>query len=154
MVRRFGFFSGLLSLALLSGCVVLTKDPQGGAAGPRERRDDRRDARVEARTGWDKLGERWVEGKVDRDVIGVGARDGKFQQVMLVVEKSAVEIYDLSITFGDGSTFSPETRLVFGNGSSSRVIDLPGEKRVIRKVEFKYGNLPGGGRAQVELWAR
>jgi hypothetical protein len=32
------------------------------------------------------------------------------------------------------------------------VIDLPGGARVIRRVEFRYGNLPGGGRARVELW--
>jgi hypothetical protein len=34
------------------------------------------------------------------------------------------------------------------------VIDLPGGARSIKKVEFRYGNLPGGGRAQLELWAR
>jgi len=34
------------------------------------------------------------------------------------------------------------------------VIDLPGSERVIRTVEFRYGNLPGGGRAQAELWAQ
>lgn len=34
------------------------------------------------------------------------------------------------------------------------MIDLPGDKRVIKHVTFEYGNLPGGGRAQVELWAR
>jgi hypothetical protein len=33
------------------------------------------------------------------------------------------------------------------------VIDLPGDARVIRSVEFRYGNLPGGGRAKAELWA-
>ena len=27
-------------------------------------------------------------------------------------------------------------------------------RRVIKKVELKYGNLAGGGRARVELWAR
>jgi hypothetical protein len=43
---------------------------------------------------------------------------------------------------------------VFGQGSWSRDIDLPGGDRAIRKVEFRYGNLPGGGKAQLELWAR
>jgi hypothetical protein len=44
--------------------------------------------------------------------------------------------------------------LIFKNGETSRVIDLPGDKRTIKKVEFKYANLPGGGRAQVELWGK
>ena len=64
----------------------------------------------------------------------------------------ALELYDVRVVFGDGSTYSPATRLVFAPGSTSRVIDLPGGARVIRRVEFRYGNLPGGGRAQVEVW--
>jgi hypothetical protein len=44
--------------------------------------------------------------------------------------------------------------LAFGKGTATRDIDLPGDRRGIKKVELKYGNLPGGGRAQVEVWAR
>lgn len=119
-----------------------------------ERRDDRADARVEDRTGWNKLGECAVDGKGDKDKIHVGLRDGSFTRMMLVVEHSALEMWDVEVQFGDGSKWSPQTRLVFGQSSRSRVIDLPGAARFIKKVEFRYGNLPGGGRAQVELWAR
>ena len=139
----------LLLLALvLSACTVRS------APGPRaaERRDDRRDARIDARSAWDKLGERWVDGAADRDVIRVGRDDGRFRQLRLVVEHSALEMFDVVVVFGDGSVFSPPMRMVFGQGTTSRVIDLPGGARVIRRVEFRYANLPGGGRAQVELW--
>jgi hypothetical protein len=44
-------------------------------------------------------------------------------------------------------------RLVFGPDSTSRMIDLPGGARVIRRVDFRYGNLVGGVNAKVELWA-
>lgn len=128
--------------------------PPAGNELAQERRDDARDARVEDRTGWNKLGERMVDGKVDRDTIGVTAAEGRFRKVMLVVEHSALEMFDVDITFGDGEHFSPGTRYVFGKDTRSRVIDLPGAERIIRKVEFRYGNLPGGGRAQIELWAR
>ena len=37
---------------------------------------------------------------------------------------------------------------------AARDIDLPGGGRAIRRVEFRYGNLPGGGKAQIELWGR
>lgn len=123
-------------------------------ARPSERVDDRRDAAVEATTDWEKLGERMVTGKADRDVIHVGARDGTFKRIRLSVEHSALEMYDVEVHFGNGETFSPNTRLVFGKNTNSRVIDLPGAARVIKKVVFKYGNLPGGGRAQIELWAK
>ena len=124
------------------------------AAAEPERRDDKRDEAVDANSRWDKLGERWVTGAVDRDVIRVGRTDGRFRKIMLKVEHSALELFDIVIVFGDGSKYSPATRLVFGKDTTSRVIDLPGGARFIRYVEFKYGNLPGGGRAQIELWAR
>ncbi len=108
----------------------------------------------EGREGWEKLGEREVNGKVDYDTIHVGAREGRFRRIMLVVEDSAIEMYGMTVHFGDGSWFAPPTRLVFAADTRSHVIDLPGDERVISRVDFKYGNLPGGGNAHVELWAR
>ena len=119
-----------------------------------ERRDDRADRRVEATTGWEKLGERWVEGKNDRDIIHVGRAEGRFTTLMIKAEHSALELFDMLVVFGDGTSWSPNTRLVFGQETTSRQIDLPGGARVIKRVEFRYGNLPGGGRAQLELWGR
>ncbi len=121
-----------------------------------ERHDDRRDAVADAWSGWDKLGERWVNYKagVDRDTIMVTASEGWFTRIAIKCEHSALELFDLEVTFGDGEKFSPTTRLVFDKDSWSRVIDLPGSKRVIRKVEFRFKNLPRGGKAQLELWAK
>lgn len=140
----------LLSFATIVTLLVAC----GGAARADERRDDRRDRRVEAMTGWEKLGERWVDGKVDRDAIHVGAREGRFRRVMIKVEHSALELFDIKFVFGDGSEFSPDTRLVFNKDTRSRVIDLPGAARIIRRVEYRAANLPGGGRAQVEVWGQ
>jgi hypothetical protein len=63
-------------------------------------------------------------------------------------------MYNVEVHFADGSVFSPQTRHVFAANTRSHVIDLPGARRSIRSVEFHYGNLPGGGRAQAELWAQ
>lgn len=107
---------------------------------------------VDAGGRWKLLGERTVHGRFDKDVVDVGAREGTFQKLEVRVKGSALEMYDIKVVFGDGSDFHPETRLVFGKGSWSRVIDLPGNQRVVRRVEFKYGNLPRGGRARVRLF--
>ena len=129
-----------------------------GATGCAHRHAEQREARhehaVESRADWTKLGARSVEGVRDRDVIAVGAREGKYRRIMIVVEHSALEMYDVTVTFGDGTRFSPPTRHVFSANTRSHVIDLPGTERVIRTVEFRYGNLPGGGRAEAELWAQ
>jgi hypothetical protein len=106
------------------------------------------------RGDWTKLGERSVDGLHDRDVIQVGAHQGPYRRIMIVVENSAVEMFDVVVRFGDGTEFSPDTRHVFGPNTRSHVILLPGRERIIRSVEFRYGNLPGGGRAETELWAQ
>jgi len=115
---------------------------------------ERRDAPRISTADWTRLGERWVDGVHDRDVIPVGAGDGTFRRIMIVVEHSALQMDDVVVNFSDGSRFSPTTRLMFAENSRSQVIDLPGNRRAIRSVEFRYGNLPGGGRAQAELWAQ
>jgi hypothetical protein len=149
----------LLSLFLIvvvgSACVARTQPAPGPGPGREarsdERRDDRLDARYDASSPWDKLGERWVDGQVDRDVIAVSRQD-RYSSVKIVVEHSAVEIFDVVVVFGNGDRFPIDSRMVFGQGTTSRTIDLPGNTRFIQRIEFRYGNLPGGGKAQVELW--
>lgn len=121
-----------------------TSGANDGAAG---------DRRGDVGGNWEKLGERGVSGKVDNDTIAVGRSEGKFTTLRVKVEDSALEMYDIVVYFGDGTSFSPKTRLVFKQGVTSNNIDLGG-KRVITKVDFKYGNVPGGGNAKVELWGK
>ena len=138
--------SGLLLL-------LVTAVSVGCAHKHAEGREARREHGVEPRGDWTMLGERSVDGVRDRDVITVGGREGRYRRIMIVVEHSALEMFDVVVTFGDGTKFSPTTRHVFSANTRSHVIDLPGDARVIRSVEFRYGNLPGGGRAKAELWA-
>lgn len=126
-------------LSVLVCCLVVLSACAGGRAGS-------------AGGPWQLLGERTVHGKFDKDVIEVGAREGTFQRIEVRVKGSALEMYDIKVVFGDGTDFHPETRLVFGRGAGSRVIDLPGNQRIVRRVEFRYGNLPRGGRARVRLF--
>ena len=137
-----------IGLILVAGGLAL------GCGHRAEQRRAPRDYGVEYRGDWNKLGERWVDGTHDRDVIPVGAHDRAYRRIMIVVEHSALEMNDVVVHFGDGSSFSPPTRHVFAANTRSHVIDLPGARRTIRAVEFRYGNLPGGGRAQAELWAQ
>jgi hypothetical protein len=130
---------------LVLGCAH--RDGGGGRAAPP------REGSAEPRGDWRKLGERWVDGAHDRDVIAVGAREGSYRRIMIVVEHSPLEMYGLTVHFSDGGTYSPATRHVFGANTRSHVIDMPGSRRAIRSVEFRYGNLPGHGRAHAELWA-
>jgi hypothetical protein len=128
-------------LALGTGCVV-----RSAPARPAEAHA--------MRNGFTYLGERIVNGGLDHDVIHVGRADGQFHEIMIVVERAPVEIFDLVVTFGNGERFEPRTRLVFGRDTTSRNLDLPGGARFIKRVDFRYGNLVAGANAKVELWAR
>lgn len=117
------------------------------------------------RRGWTLLGERQVEGgrrdrggedrhQEDRDVIQVGQQDGRFRKLMVVVEDSDLELFNMSIEFGNGQTFAPELKQFFRENERTRSIDLPGDARVIRRITFFYRNLPSGGRARVAVWGK
>jgi hypothetical protein len=106
------------------------------------------------RGDWELLGERRVSFRAEKDVIAVTAREGLFTALKLEVDGGNLEMYNVRITFGDGETFSPETRFVFREGSWSRTIDLPGKARVIRKIEFWYRSELKRGRATVRVYGK
>jgi hypothetical protein len=110
---------------------------------------------AEAKAVWSKLGTRKVTFKKDKDTIRVTAKDGLFNGIKIKVSGGAIEMNDIRVTFGNGKTFSPKVRAVFRKKTASRVIDLPGNARIIRKVDFKYRSLgKRGKRATVSLYGR
>ena len=104
--------------------------------------------------GWQKLGERTVNGKADHDRITVGRYKGRFSKITLVVYDSDLELEDLEVKFAKGEPWHPEVRHIFKEGERSRVIDFPGDERAIKFIDIKYKNLPGGGKAKVQIWAQ
>jgi hypothetical protein len=105
---------------------------------------------------WELLGQKSVSFLgVDRDTLDVGRSQGRFRELKFVVEGAPVEMYDIRVTFGDGETFHPATRLEFAPNSVSRTIDLPGGARVIRKIDFVYRKTAGLFRqATVSVYGR
>lgn len=104
--------------------------------------------------GWTLLGERTVDGRYDHDRIDVGRYEGRFSKLTLVVENSDLELIDFSIKFERGAPWHPDVQHFFREGQRTRAIDLPGEERIIKHIDFRYRNLPGGGRARVQVWAK
>lgn len=104
---------------------------------------------------WEKLGERNVNFRVDRDEIFVTASEGRFTALKIKVRKGAINLHKMVVHFGDGSEQEVETRNNIAAGGESRVIDLAGNRRVITKVVFVYDTKNFADRkAEVELWGR
>lgn len=106
-------------------------------------------------SGWTKLGERDVNGNVDKDRIEVGRYEGKFTKLTVVVRDSDLEMLDFSIKFARGPEWRPaNVNYYFRENTRTRVIDFPGDERTIKYIDFKYRNIAGGGRAKVEVWGQ
>ena len=105
--------------------------------------------------GWQMLGEQTVDGMrhVDNDRINVGAYEGRFSKLQVVVDDSDMEMFDLRIEFADRTEYHPKVQQFFKEGARTRVIDLPPGEQLIRYIDFKYRNLPGDRqRARVQVW--
>jgi hypothetical protein len=105
-------------------------------------------------TGWRLMGDGWVTGQFEREIIRAGKYEGRFARVMLVITDSTLEVGDVIIQFGNAQRWSPGLRHSFADGSRSRAIDLPGHVRFIRGLELVRGSVPPGTRAHVELWGQ
>jgi hypothetical protein len=84
------------------------------------------------------LGDQEVDFRVDRDKMDVRRYEGSFRSLYFLVENNDIEIFNLVIVFGNGERQNIDTRLIFNEGSRSRVIDLNGGERRIESIQFTY----------------
>ena len=100
---------------------------------------------------WNLIGEKKVSFVADRDLLYVKGNDN-FSQIKLKVKDGPVHILDMDVHFENGDKFDVAIKQKFPKGGESRVIDLPGGSRNIKKIEFWYetrGFAKGKGRVQV-----
>lgn len=103
---------------------------------------------------WEFLGERAVTDRVDHDVIVVTAARGDFHSLKLAVRGRSVDFHRVVVHFGDRTSKEIELRQTIPAGGETRLIDLPGNDRVIQKVTFWYDARSLGGQARVRLFGR
>lgn len=111
---------------------------------------------VAARPGtWELLGRRKVNYAADRDVIPVTARDGTFRKLQLRVKGAPIDLTRAVVHYANGQTQELNIRQRVPAGGQTRVLDLPGTRRVITKVVLIYDTRNRARhRATVELWGR
>jgi hypothetical protein len=103
---------------------------------------------------WVELGSQKVDAQKEKDTITVGSDEGQFGRIRIEVRDGDLVMSNIKVVFGNGESFSPDVKHEFKEGSRSRVIDLPGGKRVIKKVEFTYRSEKASNPATVVLFGR
>src|SRR5947208_3059924 len=102
---------------------------------------------------WEFLGEAHVDGAVDHDRIVVTAAKGEYRAIQIRVQKGAIEFDRVRVHFGNGTHEDLSIRSRIPAGGQTRVIDLPGDRRIIESVEFWYARANWkSDRPQVRLW--
>ncbi len=87
---------------------------------------------------WVKLGAKKVSYKLDRDIIYVGAKEGGFKKLKLVVDNGNINLHKMVVEYGNGSKDNIPLNYNFSKGSQTRVIDLEGSTRVIKDITLWY----------------
>ena len=105
-----------------------------------------------APTGWNFIGDKIAAYGVDRDVLWVTSNDA-YKQIKLKITGARLHIIDMDVYFENGEKMNVALRNVFNQGSESRVIDLPGGVRRLKKIEFLYETIGFvRGKARVAVW--
>jgi len=101
---------------------------------------------------WENLGEQSVGFGVDRDVIKVGRREGRFKALALEVRDNDVEILDLNVAFDRGPPQSLRVRQLIRAGTRTAPIQFAWGDRHIDRIEITYRSRPSfRGRAKVAV---
>jgi hypothetical protein len=103
---------------------------------------------------WKFIADKSVKLGPDHDVIHVSGNDN-FRQLKIMVTDAPLKITDMKIHFENGDVFDVAVHCEIRQGHESRIIDLPGSRRSIRKIEFWYSTIgKSKGTARVALWGR
>ncbi len=106
-------------------------------------------------SNWDILGERIVNMGGDYDEIIVTARKGTFRKLKFKVMYAPIFVKNVRVVYGNGSFENHKVNAAFRKGHFTKVLDLKGGNRVIRKISFNYSTINNGkGRAKVIAFGR
>lgn len=112
-------------------------------------------ATAQAAPRWERLGERAISRGGDRDTIYTRHK-GSFKGLRFVITRNTVRVMRLEVHFGNGSRQILNVNRIFRPGESSGYIDMPGSRRIIKRVVFYYKTIGPRvkGNAHVVLFGR
>ncbi len=104
---------------------------------------------------WRLLGTTHAQLSADHDAIIVAGPFDNFRKLKFKVTDAPMQMMRMTVTYHNGSVEKIDTRFEIPKGGESRIIDLKGGSRSLRRVDFWYdtkGILKG--KADVTLFGR
>jgi hypothetical protein len=107
-----------------------------------------------ANRNWQYIGDKWANYAPDRDELLVTGND-IYTKLKVKVTDAPLNMQDMDIVFENDERQNVNLQRNFSQGEWSRVIDLEGNKRRIKKIIFKYDTKNvGKGKARVAVWGK
>lgn len=105
------------------------------------------------KTGWHKIGETVVDFQRDRDEITVVGVD-RFAAIKFRVKYGPIHLMALEVVYENGDKQNININIPFKLKGESRVIDLKGGERNLKKIVFVYKTVQNrkDKKAHVEIW--
>jgi hypothetical protein len=128
-----------LSIVMLSFALVAVANDGAQAQHDRGMHADHgRGGRGEYGGNWTLLGERHIDGRADNDKIDIGRDNGTFRAIQFQVADGTVMFDRIRVKYLNGEAENIAVRSEIPSGGKTRVIDLPGKRRVIESVSMWY----------------
>ncbi|MGZ4034547.1 MAG: hypothetical protein ACXVPU_04375 [Bacteroidia bacterium] len=103
--------------------------------------------------GWHKIGETTVDFKKEKEEIVVVGAD-RFASIKFKVTEAPIDLMELEIFYESGDNQTIKVNQPVKSPGESRIIDLNGGERSLKKIVFVYKTLPNRKdlKAHVEIW--
>jgi hypothetical protein len=108
---------------------------------------------ISDKEGWHKIGETTADFKTETDEIAVMGAD-RFAFVKIKVDDAPINLVSFEIYFESGDNQVVPIGKQIKNPGETRVVQLNGGERSIKKIVFTYKTVPNNAdkKAHVELW--
>ena len=105
--------------------------------------------------GWVKLGTQTVSPGADYDELNITEATESFNRLKIKVLKAPVYIRNIHVIYEDNTSEGHIIKRNFKKGEASRILDLVGYERIIKKVIVNYSRRNSGPRqAHLDVLAK
>ncbi len=111
-------------------------------------------ATVSSAQSWTNLGTKEVTDRAEQDTFHIRSTKGQFRKLRFLVGRNPIRFTKMEITYSNGDKDEKQIAFLVPAGRYSRILDVEGRDRFIRKVDFWYeaATLGPGRRSSITLF--